>query len=279
MIGKTRHEQQEVVFDAKAGPARGVLHRPAAGGKMKHTRRAPAPDLAPWIAHYWSVEWNLRGLDPHVVETLPHPNVQLVFENDEATVSGVQTSRFTGVLEERSKVFGVKFRAGGFRAFYRSPVAELADRTVSAAEILGSSVLELGRTVLGRTREPSRLKAADEFFRAWGPTTDPSAERAAELVEKIQREREIRTVDELAAQAQIGKRALQRLFQDYVGASPKWVIRRYRLHEAVERIHAGQPYDLAQLAVELGYFDQAHLINDFRSNVGMTPGQYGSQQS
>ncbi|HEY3739818.1 MAG TPA: helix-turn-helix domain-containing protein [Bryobacteraceae bacterium] len=278
MIGKTR-QQQEVVFDAKAGPARGVLRRPAAGGKMKHTRRAPAPDLAPWIAHYWSVEWDLRGSDPHIAETLPHPNVQLVFENGAATVSGVQTSRFTRVLEGRSKVFGVKFRAGGFRAFYGRPVAELADRTVPATEIFGGSILELGAVVLGKGRERDRLKAADEFFRARRLTADPSAERAAELVERIQREPEIRTVDELAARAGIGKRALQRLFQEFVGASPKWVIRRYRLHEAVERIHSSAQIDLAQLAVELGYFDQAHLINDFRSIVGMTPGRYGAQQS
>ena len=87
-------------------------------------------------------------------------------------------------------------------------------------------------------------------------------------------ESDIRTVDDLSARARLGKRSLQRLFNEYVGVSPKWVIRRYRLHELLERVHSGAEPDYAQLALELGYYDQAHLINDFRSIVGYSPGLY-----
>jgi AraC-like DNA-binding protein len=75
----------------------------------------------------------------------------------------------------------------------------------------------------------------------------------------------------------VGKRSLERLFSDYVGASPKWVIRRYRLHELVEKFDSRTPANWAQLALDLGYFDQAHLINDFKSIVGYTPTQYQNQ--
>ncbi|HJU40524.1 MAG TPA: helix-turn-helix domain-containing protein, partial [Tahibacter sp.] len=67
---------------------------------------------------------------------------------------------------------------------------------------------------------------------------------------------------------------LQRLFGDYVGASPKWVINRYRLHEAVERLAAGDAVDWADLALELGYFDQAHFNRDFKRLVGRAPGAF-----
>jgi AraC-like DNA-binding protein len=97
---------------------------------------------------------------------------------------------------------------------------------------------------------------------------------AAKLVETILEDREIKAVDDLAAKVGIGKRSLQRLFNDYVGVSPKWVIRRYRLHELIERAHSGQPSDWSQLALELGYFDQAHLINDFRKLTGFSPTEY-----
>ncbi|MFI9589448.1 helix-turn-helix domain-containing protein [Nonomuraea sp. NPDC052265] len=65
---------------------------------------------------------------------------------------------------------------------------------------------------------------------------------------------------------------MQRLFRDYVGIGPKWVIRRFRLHEAAERVHQG--LDLATLAAELGYTDQAHLTRDFTAAVGMPPAAY-----
>ena len=97
---------------------------------------------------------------------------------------------------------------------------------------------------------------------------------ARQLVNRVLQETEIKTVDDLAEKAGIGKRSLQRIFGEYVGASPKWVIRRYRLHELVERFNAGDSLDWPQVALELGYFDQAHLINDFRSIVGYSPAQY-----
>lgn len=67
---------------------------------------------------------------------------------------------------------------------------------------------------------------------------------------------------------------LQRLFNEYVGVSPKWVINRYRLHEAVAILAQDQSIDWAQLAADLGYFDQAHFIRDFKSVTGRTPTEY-----
>ena len=68
-------------------------------------------------------------------------------------------------------------------------------------------------------------------------------------------------------------RQLQRLFKEYVGVSPKWVIQRYRLFDAAERIAAGTIVKGADLALELGYADQAHFIRDFKT-VGRSPADY-----
>jgi AraC-like DNA-binding protein len=72
----------------------------------------------------------------------------------------------------------------------------------------------------------------------------------------------------------MGVRSLQQLFSDYVGVSPKWVLRRFRLHEAADRLASGEEPDLAALAHSLGYFDQAHFTADFRKLVGQTPANY-----
>jgi AraC-like DNA-binding protein len=69
-------------------------------------------------------------------------------------------------------------------------------------------------------------------------------------------------------------RALQRLFSEYVGVGPKWVIQRLRLHEAIAQVQQGHAVSWAALAQSLGYFDQAHFIADFRRLVGRTPAQY-----
>jgi AraC-like DNA-binding protein len=66
----------------------------------------------------------------------------------------------------------------------------------------------------------------------------------------------------------MGVRSLQQLFSEYVGVSPKWVIRRFRLHEAADRLATGGSPTWPRWPSELGYFDQAHFTSDFRKLVG-----------
>jgi AraC-like DNA-binding protein len=85
-------------------------------------------------------------------------------------------------------------------------------------------------------------------------------------------------VDNLIERFNYSKRTLQRLFRQYVGVSPKWIIQRYRLHEAAEQIASGQAENWPALAVDLGYFDQAHFIRDFKAIVGQSPAEYARRQ-
>ena len=282
MIGKTRQQaglQVEEYFDAEVGQARGVLRRhPPAAGKLRHSRRSPAAGLAAWVEHYWMVSWDLRGHEPYTAQTLPHPSFQVVFEKNHSLVSGVSTGMFTRVLEGNSNVFGIKFNPGAFRPFLACPASALANRTVPVNSIFGKDVETLEAVLVSPCKEEDEMvEAANAFLLPRVPAeVDDTIVLARQLVRRILEDRAIKTVDDLARSVTIGKRTLQRIFNEYVGANPKWVIRRYRLHEVIERFHSdsGASVDFAQLALELGYFDQAHLINDFRSIVGYSPVQY-----
>ena len=59
-----------------------------------------------------------------------------------------------------------------------------------------------------------------------------------------------------------------------MGISPKWLLRRYRLHEVTERLATGTPIDWAALATDLGFADQAHLSRDFADLFGEPPTAY-----
>jgi AraC-like DNA-binding protein len=86
------------------------------------------------------------------------------------------------------------------------------------------------------------------------------------------------SVEELASRAKLTTRTLQRLFGQYVGIGPKWVINRYRIHEAIAQLQTGGPIDWMEVALALGYFDQAHFIRDFRKLVGSSPSAYAQAQ-
>ncbi len=81
----------------------------------------------------------------------------------------------------------------------------------------------------------------------------------------------------LAGRCGTSVRRVQRLFAEHVGVGPKWVIRRYRLHEITERLADGVDIDWAVLAADLGYADQPHLSRDFRKIFGEPPTSYAQR--
>jgi transcriptional regulator GlxA family with amidase domain len=86
-------------------------------------------------------------------------------------------------------------------------------------------------------------------------------------------------VEQLAERLGLSRRTLERVFRRCVGVSPKWVLTRQRLQEAAERLAKGEALDCGRLALELGYFDQAHFIKDFRAFVGRSPVEYARASS
>jgi len=272
MIGKTRRPI--------AREARGVLHALTVG-EFAHHREAPPPALADWVEHFWSVRWNLAGLPPQVQETLPHPNVHIVVERGSARAFGVHTRRWTRVLEGRSSAFGIKFRPGAFRPFLRGAVSSLMDASLPIETLFGLQAHELNDVVGCKDEANGGARAvelASRFLLARLPVVDPNALLAGRIVDSIVDDRELHNAGALAERFEMSLRALQRLFNDYVGIGPKWVINRYRMHEAIARVQAGQPVSWAALAQELGYFDQAHFITDFRRLVGKTPVDYARER-
>lgn len=261
----------------KRDAPRGVLRTPA---RFEHRRYLPSSDLASHVEHYWLVRWDLRGMTPHRQSVLPHPSVHLTFEAPDpsaALVNGVVSGRFDKVLEGQGAVFGIKLRPGAAHGLLRAPISTLTDRVVRLSELLDDAPPPL---------DPDQLDAApipslEAFVRALSPTPlDASARRARAAVERAASDREILRARALAAAFDTSERSLQRLFRTYVGVSPKWVIRRYRLHEALAALDAGGgpdeagQVDLADLAARLGYTDQAHFTKDFRALVGEPPGRY-----
>jgi AraC-like DNA-binding protein len=231
---------------------------------QRHAFPSPSPDLARFVARYWVVSWHYR--EPYRQKIVPYPNVQLTFQGEDAAVHGPCGGYQIKVLEGDGGVFGVEFRPGCFRPFLGVSVSTLADRSVAAREIFGPDL----------PAEPD-VPAVEEFLRAHLPEPDPRADEAADIVATIAASPGIMRVDKLAARAGLSVRALQRLFAEYVGIGPKWVIRRYRLHEVTERLAAGGSIDWAALAVELGYADQAHFVRDFRAMFGESPTQYAER--
>jgi AraC-like DNA-binding protein len=262
----------------EAGPARGVVRGGAPAGPTEHRRVLPVEALAPFVAHFWWVRWSLP--EPTLVETLPHPAVHLVIEAGapvRAEIAGVHTGRFTRQLAGDGWVFGIKFRPAVFQQLLRAPVATLTDRVLPAAAVLGPEAVALAKAIAAAPDLDARIGLAEPFLAARLAPLPREVARVRDLVERIAEDRSLLSVAAAAAALGVDARTLQRRFRQHVGVGPKWVIQRYRLHEAAERLAGPRPPSLAALAAELGYADQAHFTRDFALVVGRPPSRYAAR--
>ncbi|MCD2466215.1 helix-turn-helix domain-containing protein [Streptomyces sp. MBT42] len=294
---------------------RGIVDPAELLSRVRFRRHTPAPELRPYLEHYWLIDWELP--DPYASHVVPHPSMNIVFQRygalgapaadarASAEVSGIGLGLFTQKLTEAGRVCGIQFRPGGFRPFAPAwPVSAWTGRRVPLAEVFpdagtgaggagtgagagaDAGAVEAGHpatdpgllsAVLSPDTDHARVAALDAFLLAHGPAPDPEADRAMELVDLVRGDRTIRKVAQLVAATGLSARSLQRLFARHVGVGPKWVILRYRIHEALERAEAADPAggpDWAALAAELGYSDQAHLVREFTATIGVPPTAY-----
>jgi AraC-like DNA-binding protein len=257
---------------------KGVL-RPQEAAEHIDLRRHPSEGpLSVYVERYWSVRWDLPEGASYESVVIPHPCVNLSFMPGlGAEVHGPGTAVSRHPLTGAGRVFGVKFRPGGFAAFTGQERAALADWTVTAAAVFGPAADELGAAVLGGDDRAAVEAVAGFLIERLPERPDPRYERLLRIVSTILKDRSITRVDQAAERFSMSTKSLQRLFQAYVGLGPKWLIRRYRMHDAADRLAADPGADLAALAFELGWSDQAHFTHDFKNLIGSPPAEYAAQ--
>lgn len=175
------------------------------------------------------------------------------------------------------ELIGIRFHPGGTLPFLRVPLHELTDQVVE----LGSLSSKLERELLdAAARAPSLPEkiAALETFLTRCLTTNKHESTLTFLAAKIIARAGQVSVDQLANDAGISSRQLERKFLREVGIGPKLLGRIIRFQQVFRAVEAGNSA-WSTIALDCGYYDQAHLIRDFNQFAQQTPGVLFSSQS
>ncbi|MBF6174323.1 helix-turn-helix transcriptional regulator [Nocardia blacklockiae] len=258
---------------------KGILHPREQERHRTLVRMPTGPRTSTFAEWYWSVRWDLRGRPAYVAEVLPFPCVNVTFERSHTRsggwVNGVCTTKYTRELAGVGETFALKFRVGGFGAFTGLEVGALRDRAVELTEVLPEAA-GLTERVLSEPADERRRDLVEDFFAGvarHGPA-DESYRAVLRIVAEMEADRGLTRVEQVTERFGVPTRTLQRLFRRYVGAGPKWVLRRFRLQDGAQLLADGRVDDLAALALKLGYFDQPHFCREFTREVGMAPLEY-----
>lgn len=275
-------EQGTPTDPATTAGTRGILGAGPRELPFTLERFAPAGTVASRVDRHWTTRWDLADGDEHVQEVLPHPCVNLVAHHGIAAVYAIPQQRDARRLTGRGAAVGTKFRPGAFAAFCRVPLPAWRGAALSLPEAFGPDGRTLEAELLAAAGDGAPdeddvarvIAAVEHFLAARMPAPDPTFDLVQDVVRDMLRRAPDVRVAAIAHDHGVSERTLQRAFSTHVGVGPKWVLRRYRLHTAADRIGAEGADDLAGLAYELGYADQAHFANDFRRAIGMQPTAY-----
>ncbi|HYN66763.1 MAG TPA: helix-turn-helix domain-containing protein [Ornithinibacter sp.] len=240
----------------------------------------PAGGLEDVVDRYWSVRWALPADERIRQRILTHPAVTLSVEAGDVparlVVTGVHHGAWQRDIHGRGHVFALRLRPAGLAVVSDLAPGDVADATLPVTRDLDARLHDLLDAVADQPDDDSRARVADTLLADLLRTRPvrPVGRLANAAVDELTASVHTRTGARLSARLGSSERTLQRALRDTLGQGPKWIARWVRLQEATRLLSQEPAPPLAEVAHSLGYTDQAHLTNDFRDAVGLTPGAY-----
>lgn len=206
-------------------------------------------------------------------ELLPDSGMNLVFRYSATgcrmVLFGPRTQKSSVEIHQGSAFFGVRFITGQALRLADASGPKLLDTFVELTHLGGQKVEDVARQLLATDDFAKRQLAMLDLLRGLDPMVpDQRCRRAAALVEDRHGQM---SVGELARQAALHPRTLERLFAGHIGLSPKRLLRLARISHLGQCLRSGAHATLADLAQACGYTDQSHMTGDFRRLTGNVP--------
>jgi AraC-like DNA-binding protein len=185
-------------------------------------------------------------------------------------ITGQLTQAITIAPSGRIDLWGIRFHPWAAAAFLNVPGSDLRDRMVTLGDASRALDLALG-PVVDAVTDDARQSALLATLASHARRMRPVDQVLPMLVSLIGRQRELRSVRELAREAGVGTRRLQAMFADRVGMSPKMLMRLTRFQRALRIARERADLSWSAVAAEAGYYDQPHLNHDCREIAGCAP--------
>jgi len=259
---------------------------------MKRQTRRPSPFLQDYISHFELrdlVVLETRGIRPlparpmqflifHLADIsgsdLLDRRTGEIIPTPPAGFQGPQSFRAADALwKGRFKDFAVAFHPTGFYRLFGIPMSHLTDRVVEASQLLGTGTRQLHERLQGATGLDAMALLTEEFFEGWLSRARPFHPVQFAASQIVARHGGV-TIDHLAREVNLSGRQLERRFVEQVGISPKLYCRISRLAHALRLKEAAPRRTWTELTYLAGYFDQNHMVKDFRALAGAPPSEF-----
>lgn len=242
------------------------------------------------MKQYWALENCLPEGQEHIQRIVPTGLTELTFyfagkpksldahrDIPENTIlSGHLKGYYDIAVTDRLSMFSVSLLPLGLRIFSKIPAGEFYDVNVPFRYVVSELSDRLEDALFEAVSFEEKVKITERFLTDLLSQQSGSYEvkRINKCLGLIKETKGSVQVDFLSDAACLSRKQFERVFFDYIGTSPKQFLKTIRFQSSIHLKHYSPSLSLTELAYSSGYYDQAHMINDYRTLSGITPGQY-----
>ena len=246
-----------------------------ASKKYSYKHIQPSKELEYLVDSHWSMHWDLTSSQPFKLELASSPFVAFTFSQYGSFVTGINTGVYGYTIAGQGSLYGTLFKPTRFYEIFSHSLSELTNKELPIASIFPEFTDDITSSVVTAANDKLAIDHIESTIRKLPRTTDTSGPIMAEDIIGYSLAYTEQNVNQIARHFKISERSLHKLFHDYVGVGIKWITVRDRLQKAMYiSARSDAKPDWTAIALELGYGDQSHFINDFKRIIGMSPSRY-----
>lgn len=242
----------------------------------------PSPALRPWVECFWVNTSDVPPSAPAVHKVVPDGCADIILDLGDPPLGSAAGLHAVGTMTRPLLVrrvghvefVGVRFHPGRARPFLGVPLDEVTDERVPLIDLSLAGTATLLRRLHDAATPDGRIAILDAALARRLATTErlPDAWLLA-AVDRLRARPSTPTVAELASDLNVSRQHLTRVFRHEVGVPPQRFVRIVRFRRALEAARRHADPDWLGIALDAGYYDQSHLIGDFKEMAGVTPGE------
>lgn len=236
---------------------------------------APCAVLKPYINCFWSCNSESAIHDPVKRIIVPDGCLDIIFNPDpDSKEAPFVIGAMTGpIVNQSPKLLGVRFQTGMAYCFLKTPLQYFTDQTADLAAVWGPESREIHSRLLETDLSGTLSVLTRELIKRLSRAAAPDR-RILAAVSWMKKKQGGLSVQALSERLGLSRQHFKRLCAQYTGLSPKSLLMTYRFKALMKQAKSSPLLSWSRLAVDAGYYDQAHLISEFKTMTGLTPTQY-----
>lgn len=253
----------------------------------------PSSILSQYVKHYWAIEDCLVNGKEHIQRVVPNGLIELMIYMDDIPksldenrhfsenifLSGQKKGFYDIAVTGKLSLFTISFHPYGARLFFDVPSNEFFDQNIPLKYLLKGKVAEVEYKLRKTVTFKEKISVIEKFLinQLRNSTKEYETNRIIKSVALINKSKGLIDIEALSSSACLSRKQYERTFAEYVGSSPKQFLRTIRFQSTLLEKQRNKSIDLTELAYMCGYYDQSHMINDYKLLSGKTPSQYFSE--